>query len=85
MQSDLARAQQVDILGEREVERREGGRRIPSPDGRSMISVNGPGLRDVSEQLWTNYGQAVNRHDEKAARKILEMIRGVCNRTPPDE
>jgi hypothetical protein len=50
-----------------------------------MISVNGPGLRDVSEQLWTNYGQAVNRHDEAGARKILELIRGVCNRTPPDE
>ena len=50
-----------------------------------MISVNGPGLRDVSGPLWTNYGQAVNRHDEKAARTILEMIRGVCERRPPGE
>lgn len=85
MQSDLDRAQRVATFGESAVERAEGGRRIPSPDGRSMISVSGPGLRDVSEQLWTSYGQAVNRHDEAGARRILDLIRGVCNRTPPDE
>lgn len=85
MQADLDREQRIAIHGQRAVERAEGGRRIPSPDGRSMLSVNGPGLNDVSEQLWTSYGQAVNRRDEAAARRILEMIRSVCNRSPPDD
>jgi hypothetical protein len=39
----------------------------------------------VSEQLWTSYGQAVNRRDEAAARQLLEKIRSVCKRTPPDD
>jgi hypothetical protein len=50
-----------------------------------MISVNGPGLNDVPESLWAQYGQAVNRRDEAAARRVLEFIRRTCNRSPPDD